>query len=352
METIVSTEDNGLNTNTTHEPLDPNVKTELLTSVDADFWIGRYVVIKSGKYTGLVGEIIRCGNGWVQVSDLNSNGEISKRAHELECIINKEDVPRKVIEDSISRAKKAEERTANSLRATSNRSPSKRGSGKKRLNKPESPTKSKTAQEPAEVLPPVIVDEATAIKLRHEACLATEVDHRDRMKQFITLSHKRHYAECRPNITEFFDESTEDEEEEEERRLTIGARDYNVLQRCNGCGIEMGSDWKFCWNPICDESPIFGAYDDITVKEADEAVQCLIAHETLSYQPSLGQLNSSNSKRRISQRELKPSGTHGSVLGKRGRNEVDNVDGLLIESHLEYRWRRDVIETKEKEAET
>ena len=64
METTIITENDIPNEDTSNVQLDPSVKTDLLTNVDADDWIGRYVVIKYGKYTGTVGEIIRCGNGW------------------------------------------------------------------------------------------------------------------------------------------------------------------------------------------------------------------------------------------------------------------------------------------------
>lgn len=49
---------------------------------ESDFSVGMRVRIKSGELSGAVGEIIRFGNGWIQV--LTSEGKIAKRAHELD----------------------------------------------------------------------------------------------------------------------------------------------------------------------------------------------------------------------------------------------------------------------------
>ena len=49
---------------------------------ESDFSIGMRVRIRSGELSGAVGEIMRFGNGWIQV--LTSEGKIAKRAHELD----------------------------------------------------------------------------------------------------------------------------------------------------------------------------------------------------------------------------------------------------------------------------
>ena len=51
---------------------------------DTDFAVGLRVRIRSGELSGAVGEIMRFGNGWIQV--LTSEGKIAKRAHELDFI--------------------------------------------------------------------------------------------------------------------------------------------------------------------------------------------------------------------------------------------------------------------------
>lgn len=51
---------------------------------DSDFAVGLRVRIRSGELSGAVGEIMRFGNGWIQV--LTSEGKIAKRAHELDFI--------------------------------------------------------------------------------------------------------------------------------------------------------------------------------------------------------------------------------------------------------------------------
>lgn len=57
---------------------------KLLSTVRADLWENRQVVVKAGKYVGTQGTVLRSGNGWVQVS--TDAGEIAKRAHELELL--------------------------------------------------------------------------------------------------------------------------------------------------------------------------------------------------------------------------------------------------------------------------
>lgn len=51
---------------------------------ELQFSLGMRVRIKSGELTGAIGEIVRFGNGWIQV--LTTEGKIAKRAHELDCI--------------------------------------------------------------------------------------------------------------------------------------------------------------------------------------------------------------------------------------------------------------------------
>jgi hypothetical protein len=46
--------------------------------------LGMRVRIRSGELTGSIGEIMRFGNGWIQV--LTAEGKIAKRAHEIDCI--------------------------------------------------------------------------------------------------------------------------------------------------------------------------------------------------------------------------------------------------------------------------
>ena len=50
--------------------------------IESDFSVGMRVRIKSGELSGSFGEIIRFGNGWIQV--LTCEGKIAKRAHELD----------------------------------------------------------------------------------------------------------------------------------------------------------------------------------------------------------------------------------------------------------------------------
>ena len=52
------------------------------SSLNGDWSVGCAVRIREGRYTGHLGEVVRLGNGWVQV--MTEHGEISKRSHELE----------------------------------------------------------------------------------------------------------------------------------------------------------------------------------------------------------------------------------------------------------------------------
>eukprot|EP01038_Epipyxis_sp_PR26KG_P004617 gene4617-6495_t len=59
-----------------------NGKRVLLNSIDPDIWTGKGVSIINGKNVGETGFVVSSGNGWVQIQ--TSNGEIAKRAYELE----------------------------------------------------------------------------------------------------------------------------------------------------------------------------------------------------------------------------------------------------------------------------
>jgi hypothetical protein len=59
-----------------------------LTTLDADLWVDRVVLITGGRLTGKPGKVLRSGNGWVQL--LTIVGEIAKRAYELELISDEE----------------------------------------------------------------------------------------------------------------------------------------------------------------------------------------------------------------------------------------------------------------------
>lgn len=63
----------------------------LLSSVDADRWVGMYVKIRVGRYASVVGKIMRSGNGWVQLR--TPRGEVAKRAYELELVADGEPLP-------------------------------------------------------------------------------------------------------------------------------------------------------------------------------------------------------------------------------------------------------------------
>ena len=52
------------------------------SSLNGDWSVGCAVRIREGRFTGHLGEVVRLGNGWVQV--MTEHGEISKRSHELE----------------------------------------------------------------------------------------------------------------------------------------------------------------------------------------------------------------------------------------------------------------------------
>jgi len=52
------------------------------STINGDWSVGCVVRIREGRLTGHLGEVVRLGNGWVQV--MTEQGEISKRSHELE----------------------------------------------------------------------------------------------------------------------------------------------------------------------------------------------------------------------------------------------------------------------------
>lgn len=64
---------------------------KLLSSVDAEKWVGMYVKIRVGRLAGVIGRIMGSGNGWVQLRTLR--GEVAKRAYELELVPDGEPLP-------------------------------------------------------------------------------------------------------------------------------------------------------------------------------------------------------------------------------------------------------------------
>ena len=51
---------------------------------NGEWTVGCPVRIREGRLTGHFGEVVRLGNGWVQV--MTEQGELSKRSHELESL--------------------------------------------------------------------------------------------------------------------------------------------------------------------------------------------------------------------------------------------------------------------------
>jgi hypothetical protein len=67
-------------------PVVQEIKKIVLTGKESEseFSVGMRVRIRSGELSGATGEIMRFGNGWIQV--LTSEGKIAKRAHELDFV--------------------------------------------------------------------------------------------------------------------------------------------------------------------------------------------------------------------------------------------------------------------------
>lgn len=68
----------------TPEPHEGKKPAPLTKDSDSDFTVGMRVRIRSGELSGATGEIMRFGNGWIQV--LTSEGKTAKRAHELDFV--------------------------------------------------------------------------------------------------------------------------------------------------------------------------------------------------------------------------------------------------------------------------
>jgi len=68
--------------------------TSLLSATDADSWVGRQVMVKTGKSYGTVGVVQGSGNGWVQLQ--TSSGMTAKRAYELELVASEADAAARV----------------------------------------------------------------------------------------------------------------------------------------------------------------------------------------------------------------------------------------------------------------
>lgn len=64
------------------------MKRKLLSDTDPETWVGRRVRIIKEKLVGSIGVVLRSGNGWVQVETDSIDGEIAKRAYELEILMD------------------------------------------------------------------------------------------------------------------------------------------------------------------------------------------------------------------------------------------------------------------------
>ena len=71
---------------------------KLLSAVDADSWVNLQVVVKMGKYVGTIGTVLRSGNGWVHLQT-ETEGEIAKRAYELELLTGDDEQTKRMMID-------------------------------------------------------------------------------------------------------------------------------------------------------------------------------------------------------------------------------------------------------------
>ena len=220
-----------------------NNKRLLLSATDPDTWVNKSVTIIDGKYDGMVGTVLRSGNGWVQVEV--DGAEVPKRAYELE-----------VERDDNTVLLTAENNNNN------NNKPNRNVQRKTITSISYSEAKSNESSNNH--------NDGDDVKITADAALTGDEDKKSDMKISIHLRQAK-----RLQIQKYVDRHQETIKDRPD--LTYWLHQINgimvdnvqeaemsrnfIENKCHVCNVEKWPESKFCWNRACKSSPIFYNHD-------------------------------------------------------------------------------------------
>lgn len=247
--------------------------TQLLGNTDPDSWLGRQVMVVTGRHLGQVGTVKSSGNGWVQVD--TAFGEIAKRAAELSIVpangstdastyfvpetemsvADAEDDAASKGSENIS-ARKRPLNTASESNAQGTKKPRHSSTYSRPGSSRNSASASSYNLSTAEY---TLADEGLpvdAASFRFPVQSAAYLQaRRDYVQQYVTKMQKK--FKFRPNLSEWKVRLNASLFSDQVRAVQAArAFDESV---CDACCLERWPGAKFCWNERCPTSPIYNS---------------------------------------------------------------------------------------------
>lgn len=285
----------------------------LLSATDPDTWVNKSVTLIDGRYDGMVGTVLRSGNGWVQV-EVGGN-EVPKRAYELEV----ERVDNTVL-----------------LTAENNNKPNRNVQRKTITSTSYSEAKSHESSKN---------HDDDNVKIDADAASTGDEDKKSDMKISIHLRQAK-----RLQIQKYVDRYQETIKDRPD--LTYWLHQINgmmvdsvqeagmsrnfVDNKCHVCNVEKWPESKYCWNRACKSSPVFYNHDgssntdligDQNVYYQNNTTQIIQPQRTeLSSPSSLKKKGSSNMKSPRSPTALMLA-TNASISSNNNNSTLLSIDG-------------------------
>ncbi len=273
----------------------------LLSATDPDTWVNKIVTLIDGKYDGMIGRVLRSGNGWVQVEV--DGTEVPKRAYELE--VERDDNAQFNVENN------KPNRNVNRKMTTSSNSETRASESSINNDNGDSKTTADTNSAGEEEKQS---DMKISIHLRQAKRLQIQkyVDrHQETIKDRPDLTYWLHQINgiMVDNIYE-----------------SEISRNF-VDHKCHVCNVEKWPDSKFCWNRACKSSPIFYNYDGNNNIE-------LIGNQDIYYhsiivEPQITEISSPSSKKKGSNNIKSPRSPLPSTFSNKSSNCNSSDKNLL-----------------------
>jgi len=300
----------GRRTATTNVTTPNNYKKQqvLLTTTDPDSWIGRRVIVLTGRVKGVIGTVVSSGNGWVQLESLHGHELIAKRASELALTPNEDQ----------------------------NENEDNEGRHKKRLF-------GRFVQQQHEAAHSTFSAEPKRVRLEDYTTFAYQQQNASSMhKKASVLSPKRPnltHWQVKLNAALFLPSATNHTFGRNDNRQL----DYEMIKKpsipanttaratapkevdqndpvCNNCSSAKFPGAKFCWNEACSASPIF-----VERLEKKKPMSCstlfLPSNSKIKTSPSVEQLQQGFDEYEINQLQSNSPITSAMLLQKVGGDE-------------------------------
>ena len=263
----------------------------LLSNIDPDTWVGKKVVLMGGRNSGQEGLVKSSGNGWVQID--THNGEIAKRAYELEVLLEGADLERHRAGKSLA--------TTSAPSSQSNRKRNRANSDLSEVSDMGS-GRGKSSRFQFQDF----YDEEEP--LRHDESYYSNYDY-DRIryqKQFYQITKRSRFSEYETKKLEELAEERKklplinEKEMQEKRSFTLKyvqklqsnlgnrpnlqewkhkintslvaplAKFYYGQNFCNVCSLEKWPDSHYCWNEFCPVSPAYFKLNGLDEESEEE----------------------------------------------------------------------------------